>query len=87
MNAAQETPVAKALRALQMFDEKTHIDNTRYLLMEAMSHLGEELGLECTGVVDGWNDDDSPAFYKHNGSTCPIHEWLVESDSQEGGPC
>jgi hypothetical protein len=76
-----ETPVAKALRALQIYDELTPATvGNRHLVMEAETALGEELGLECTGEPDGWNEDGSVAFYSHNGGTCPIHEWLVPDD-------
>jgi len=27
------------------------------------------------------NEDGTVAYYSHDGDTCPIHEWLVDSDS------
>jgi hypothetical protein len=76
--------VEDALRALQKLDELHDLGDHRYLVIEAQTDLGEALGLECTGVVDGENEDGSPAYYSHNGDTCPIHEWLYESDSIHG---
>lgn len=80
-NVDVDAPVARALRALQKLDELASLPLYRYLLIEAESALGEELGLDCTGVPDGWNDDGSVALYSHDGDTCPIHEWLVEDDA------
>lgn len=74
------TPTARALRTLQVLDQAMPLDPHRHLLIEAQTHLGEALGLECTGEVDGRNADGSPAYYSHNGDTCPIHEWLVPAD-------
>jgi hypothetical protein len=84
-----DSPVALALRALQKLDEVQGLDGAtvnvagkhRYLIIEAQSHLGEALGLECTGAPDGTNEDGTVAYYSHDGDTCPIHEWLVDSDS------
>jgi hypothetical protein len=73
----------QALRALQKLDEIVSLGTHRYLLIEAETALGELLGLECTGEVDGTNADGTPAFYSHNGSTCPIHEWLIEQDGRD----
>lgn len=81
--------VALALRALQKLDERQGLDvatvnvagKHRYLITEAQTHLGEALGLECTGAPDGVNEDGSVAYYSHNGDTCPIHEWLVDGDA------
>lgn len=72
-----------ALRALQRLDELADLGENRRHLIEAESELGEVLGLECTGEVDGTNEDGSPAYFSHNGETCPIHEWLVEQDGRE----
>lgn len=74
---------ARALRWLQVLDERTTATLApahRELLIRAESLLGETLGLDCTGVEDGWNDDGTVAFFSHDGGTCPIHEWLVEAD-------
>lgn len=73
---------ANALRALQRFDELEKFGN-RHLLIQAETELGAVLGLECTGEEDGWNEDGSVAYWSHNGITCPIHEWLVQSDAAE----
>jgi hypothetical protein len=80
------SPVSRALRALQRYDELAPYSEVglRYLIIEAQTALGEELGLTCTGEPDGWNPDGSVAYYSHNGETCPIHEWLVEADASEG---
>lgn len=76
-----ESPTARALRALQCYDEISDARN-RFLIIAAESALGEELGLECTGEPEGWNDDDgSVAYFRHDGDTCPIHEWLVPDDA------
>lgn len=72
-----------ALRRLQQLDEAVGLGPARRWLIEAETALGEELGLECTGEPDGWNEDGSIAFYEHNGDTCPIHEWFTESDHAE----
>jgi hypothetical protein len=80
-------PAALALRALQKHDqvvvvtignrgEAERVLVGRRYLMEAMDALGAELGLECTGVHEG------SGYYRHNDGTCPIHEWLVESDHE-----
>jgi len=74
-----QEPAERALRAIQSLDELEKLKH-RHLLIEAETALGELLGLECTGVVDGTNADGSPAYYDHSGNTCPIHEWLTESD-------
>lgn len=79
------TEVETALRALQKLDEAHNLGDHRHFLIEALTALGAELGLECTGVVDGTNPDGSPAYFSHNGDTCPIHEWLVPEDSRESG--
>ncbi len=71
----------RALRALQRYDELAPASEYRYLLIQAQSALGDILGLECTGVPDGWNEDGTVAFLSHNGDTCPIHEWLVPLDA------
>lgn len=71
-----------ALRALQKLDELESVSN-RYLIIQAEDHLGVIADLVCTGEVDGVNADGTPAFYDHNGETCPIHEWLVEADGRE----
>jgi hypothetical protein len=76
-----EQPLARALRALQVYDELTAAAvGNRHLLIQAETILGEELGLECAGEEDGWNEDGTVAFYKHDGDTCPVHEWLVPDD-------
>ena len=74
--------VTEALRRLQQLDEVERIEH-RHLLIAALTALGAALGLECTGTVDGWNEDGSPAYYSHDGDTCPIHEWLVPEDAKE----
>lgn len=71
-----------ALRALQKLDQVHSLGEHRYFLIEALTALGDELGLQCTGVVDGTNSDGSPAYYSHDGDTCPIHEWLYEEDAK-----
>ncbi len=77
-----ETPIALALRNIQKYDESAGIAvGHRYLLIQAETHLGKALGLECTGAPDGLNEDGTVAYYSHNGDTCPIHEWLVDSDA------
>lgn len=79
-----DTPIALALRAIQKYDEMAPVSGPhRYLLIEAETHLGKCLGLTCTGEVDGTNEDGTPAYYSHNGDTCPIHEWLVPTDAPE----
>lgn len=80
--SAGDEHVERALRAIQKYDEVFSGVHARFLLIEAETALGEYLGLSCTGEPDGWNEDGSIALYKHNGDTCPIHEWLVESDQQ-----
>ena len=80
------TEVETALRALQKLDEVHNLGDHRHFLIEALTALGVELGLECTGVVDGTNSDGSPAYYSHNGDTCPIHEWLVKEDARGDQP-
>jgi len=77
-----EAPLARALRALQKYDEVVSDVDHRYLLIEAETILGDELGLDCTGEPGGWNADGSVALYDHNGETCPVHEWLVEEDQR-----
>jgi hypothetical protein len=71
-----------ALRRLQVLDEVADLGDHRHLLIAAETELGEILGFECTGEVDGENADGTSAFYSHNGDTCPIHEWLVEEDAR-----
>lgn len=78
-----ETPVARALRAIQILDERMPGVAFRYLLIQAEDALGDELGLDCTGVPSGWNEDGSVACYDHDSDTCPIHEWLVPGDASE----
>lgn len=80
---------ALALRAIQRYDEVAGNSPPdllhRYLLIEAETALGELLGLTCTGEPSMWSLDDPSKVtgYDHNGDTCPIHEWLVESDQKE----
>jgi hypothetical protein len=76
--------VREALRLLQKLDERHDLGDHRYLVIAAETKLGEELGLECTGVVEGRNEDGSPAYYAHDSETCPIHEWVEPSDSIYG---
>ncbi len=73
-----------ALRRIQMIDERVDLGDFRHLAIEAMDALGEELGLTCTGEIDGTNSDGSPAYYSHDGDTCPIHEWMDKGDSIYG---
>jgi hypothetical protein len=67
-------PVARALRAIQQYDELGDPGDHRLLLVQAMDALGQELGLRCTGTAEG------DGFYDHGAETCPVHEWLVEAD-------
>lgn len=76
-----EQHAEEALRELQKLDEVHNLDAHRHYVVRAQDALGELLGLECTGEVDGENEDGSPAYYSHNGGTCPIHEWFDESDA------
>lgn len=78
-----EQRATTALRELQRLDEAHELGEHRHYLIRAQTELGELLGLECTGEVDGTNADGSPAFYSHNGNTCPVHEWLVPEDQHE----
>ena len=70
---------ALLLRGLQILDELVTVPD-RSILIVAESELGAELGLECTGRPGGWAEDGTVVAYDHNGETCPIHEWLEESD-------
>ncbi|HEX3455282.1 MAG TPA: hypothetical protein VHS03_11690 [Gaiellaceae bacterium] len=79
--SAAESNLGLALRRLQLLDELMALTPHRYLLIDAETRIGAELGLECSGVADGWNEDGSPALYDHSGDTCPIHEWLVPADA------
>lgn len=66
--------VGKALRLLQMIDEIASLEpRARELLVKAETELGLELGVECSGVPE-------PGGFDHSSGTCPVHEWLVESD-------
>lgn len=80
-----DAPLACVLRALQRLDEHTSMPEHRHLLIRAETLLGELLGLTCTGTPDGWYDEacTKPASFDHSGETCPIHEWLVDSDASE----
>lgn len=69
-----KSPAALALRALQKYDQLQSTPIHRDLLLDAMTYLGEVLGLDCTGVAEGGG------FYDHAGDTCPVHEWLVPVD-------
>jgi len=77
------SPAARALRCLQRLDEAASLGGWRFELIAAESALGELLSLDCTGEPSMWNADGSVAGYDHNGDTCPVHEWLVESDQHE----
>ena len=82
-----QTHAETALRALQRLDELAggafNLGENRRHLIEAETALGEVLGLVCTGVPDGWNEDGSVAYYSHNENTCPIHEWLYPQDGRD----
>lgn len=70
-----DSSAALALRALQALDEQAQLDDKhRKLLILAEDHLGELLGVGCSGEREG------DGYYSHNGSTCPRHEWLVKKD-------
>ena len=83
----EHTPAGRALRAIQKYDEVAGNSPAdllhRDLLIEAEDALGAILWLSCTGEPSSWRDDGSVGGYDHNGDTCPIHEWLVESDQAE----
>ena len=71
-----------ALRAIQKADQLLpcvtgHAIRGRTYLTEALSALGDELGLECTGA------DEGDGNFDHSGDTCPIHEWFDENDYAE----
>jgi hypothetical protein len=92
-----ESEVARALRALQKFDQIATVEKhspvrSRPMFLEALDALGRQLGLECTGVKEPYQVKLGPnrkgpkvwvIGYDHSGETCPIHEWLVESDHDE----
>jgi hypothetical protein len=81
-----DSPVARALRALQLLDHHAALPHFRHLLVHAETLLGEELGLVCTGEPAIYDDHGTTIDgYDHNGDTCPIHEWLVEADSPDYG--
>ena len=80
-------PAALALRALQKYDEVAayppgEIEH-RALIIEAESELGNLLGLACTGEPSSWTREGVVTAYDHDGDTCPVHEWLVDSDQKE----
>jgi len=81
-----EAPLARALRALQRFDQVCKYRDleiiARMHLIEAETILGTELGLTCTGAPSGWKADGTVGSYDHDGDTCPVHEWLVSSDAE-----
>ena len=79
--AVVNSPLARALRALQSLDQ--HVIPNRHLLIRAETLIGELMGYQCTGTPDGWDEDGTVAAYSHDGDTCPIHEWLVETDSPD----
>lgn len=77
-NAPADTPAGLALRALQKLDNGAVLSaSERRLLVEAEDRLGEVIGLSCVGEPEG------NGFYSHNGHTCPVHEWLVETDATD----
>jgi hypothetical protein len=79
-------PAALALRAIQKYDEVagSALDaQHRYLLIEAETELGRLLGLDCSGEPGSWTREGVVTAYDHDGDTCPVHEWLVESDQKE----
>ena len=89
MGSSPDTPAARALRAIQKYDEVagSGLDaEHRYLLLEAESELGALLGLDCTGEPSSWTREGVVVGYDHDGETCPIHEWLVPSDQKEVAP-
>jgi hypothetical protein len=84
-----DSPLGLALRALQRLDEVADLGLNRQHLIEAETILGAALGLDCTGEPGSWNGEGGVIGFDHNGDTCPVHEWLVESDqvklvTQEG---
>lgn len=73
--------VERALRNLQILDEVLSVEpRVRELLIEAETLLGRAQGLECTGEPSGWLEDGTVTMWSHDGDTCPVHEWLEESD-------
>lgn len=81
--ALVESELALALRELQKLDEVADLNGHRYMLIRAESHLGEILGLSCTGEPAIFAADGSVDGYDHDMGTCPIHEWLVPDDQRE----
>ena len=83
------SPAALALRAIQKYDEIAATGPAvmhRDLLIEAETHLGELLGLSCSGEPSSWTREGVITAYDHDGETCPVHEWLVPSDQKEVTP-
>jgi hypothetical protein len=76
---------ALSLRALQILDQVADTDwlaQHRHQILAAEDELAERLGLHCTGI----REDGEALSYDHGKrgrgaeETCPVHEWLRESD-------
>lgn len=71
----QEAFAREALRALQRYDHVARLSVVSRARVQIMQEdLGEVLGLVCTA------DDPRDPVPSHNSGTCPIHEWVDESD-------